>query len=154
MADNLHVSSDAFPGSGEARVTLSPEEIMALGTTPVEIVPAPGLGKFIYPLICVFAARGTTFYTSTGSPTLSLLPALSFGLSNRSWFNAFGGTLLDIAGGEHGIEVGLSTAYMPIDMIEDQPLVVALDLRVAPDPFVGGDLTATVYVVYKILELP
>jgi hypothetical protein len=154
MDDNLHVSSDAFPGSGEARVTLSPEEIMALGTTPVEIVPTPGPGYFIYPFACIFTAAGSTFYTSTGGPSLSLLPASAFGTTNRPWFSSFGSTLIDTAEGVRWIEIGLPAGLTDRDEVEDQPLVVALDLRFASDTFTGGDLVATLYVAYRILELP
>lgn len=68
---NLHqrewLSSHSLPMIFSLKKTLSSAEILALHSTPIEIVPAPGSGKFIDILSCdVKLNYGTTTYVSSG----------------------------------------------------------------------------------------
>ncbi len=62
------------PSTGDLRVTreLSTADLLGCGATPIDLVPAPGVGKAVLPLSCVLSIQSNSvpFTVGSGQPQL------------------------------------------------------------------------------------
>jgi hypothetical protein len=125
-----------------ATVTLSSADILALHTTPVTIIPAPGAGKVIAPIrSVVHYSHGTISYTD-GDPLYAYIDSPAFvgggigvnvsGLTASAFFTDLGGN----------IAADLSD-------VENKAVLTS-----CVTPFAAGDGTVTWTVLYTIEDVP
>jgi len=71
------------------KVSLSSAEILALFTTPKELIAAPGAGKFIQPIAVVYNfTYGTTTYTTNVSLNIGYDPVANGSITNTTILGA------------------------------------------------------------------
>lgn len=129
-------------GVQKATLTLNDTQIKASNTTPIEIVSAPGAGKYIIPLPTCFAKRaaGTAYATQTSLRTRFT------GAADADYYHNFNAILAGTA------DLARVADYANADN-EDLQENTALEVY-APtaDPTTGtGNVTVVVY--YLIAEL-
>jgi hypothetical protein len=152
----------------QTQVSISSAQLLAMGTTPVTIIPAPGAGKAVIPFLYLFESLpGSTPYTfsnvnlgfilypqaSTSGPYLINLGqlAIASGLADGSGLD---GTKPALSSGEAlwivGTQVGLAA-------IENTPWVLQTGIsngeEITFTPITNGNGTAKVTVVYYTVTL-
>jgi len=71
--DALNTAVSAIPVYTETVVDISAAQILAMGSTPIELLPAPGSGKYyVIDKICIEYKFKTTSYSFSSSPTFYL----------------------------------------------------------------------------------
>lgn len=145
--DNFHKIDDA--AVRRAVLALSSAQILALHSTPLEIVPAPGVGKIILPISAVIQYfAGATPYTVNAGDTFMLLPegAASIGFGYQA--DATG--LIDQAINQIG-------NFGPTEISSSLSSASGKGLSVAESdggtPFSGGDGTVKITVLYVVVDL-
>lgn len=122
--------------------TLSSAEILALGSTPIELVPAPGSGK----AILVLESMGRLNFNTTAYTTNLVLSIHCAGAdaSQENIFGLLGGTLTKIASGGAGTSTAGET-----QIIANTGIVAKVN---AGNPL-AGDSTIDLYVTYRVITL-
>lgn len=134
-------------GIRKATVTLSSADLLALDSTPVELVAAPGAGKWLnVHRVVGYYSHGTTEYVATGG-----LPFLTFGSTSLGEF--------DCLANQDAITLGWKPAATSVPwtttvkVVASEAVNAALVLSVT-DPLTDGDGTLTVTVWYSIEDVP
>lgn len=127
-------------------VTLSSADILALNTTPKELLPAPGVGKvLILDQIVYSYTYGTTQYTGGG-----IIRPVWRGGTTAVWGTGVTGelavALMQAASSYIGIRC---QSAVSIAQLEN----TAIDLYAATGDFATGDGTLKVFIKYRILTL-
>jgi hypothetical protein len=164
------VASVADAGGGGVvqwhSIPLLAADILALDTTPVEILPAPGGRLYYVPLFAILHYRfGTTPFSA------NFLPHIGFGSTPAELINASGDALALF--GNNGIDfqkkallaqtadayVFMTTEYEQLGYgawlaasMEDKPLSIAQDSTGGNGAVTGGDGTLTVRVLYSVID--
>lgn len=136
---NISWSPSSSGGSLNTRVFISSAQILTSNSVPVELIPAPGTGKFIQVLqISYTYTFNTTTYNTSGEGGItlgtggSLMSQVDFSASNNLYSSSF-----TVAGNEQ------------TQTIENVPLLLTTQ---GGDP-TDGDGTATLYIAYQIVSL-
>lgn len=127
------------------QLTLSAAQLLALIGTPVQILPAPGAGKF-YSVVAAAAYYKfkTTPFTIAGAPNIQLAtPGASI------YFEDFAATMLDQASDQLYQLVYWFTVYPATDFV-NQPMNIRQDVGT----LTLGDGSLTFYVDYNIKDAP
>jgi hypothetical protein len=125
-----------------AQVTLTAAEIIAMGTTPVSVLPAPGAGQVIIPVAFHLQTKpgGTAF---TGGGVVS--------------FEYHGTSIVPHASSIAAAVVTSATAsnnLLPVDAAAIQPPTnTGIDILNATAPFAAGNGTIVVTIWYRVLTL-
>ena len=124
----------------KATVTLSSADILALHTTPVTLVAAPGAGNFLLPhrAIAVYTAGATPYTYSDGSEELHV---------GASSFGQLGGLLDDATDAVYVLNP--TSNNFDVAGLENLPLEVDDSGQIT-----GGDGTVTVSVWYSVEDVP
>jgi hypothetical protein len=145
-ADTAFVSAAIAAASGSVskiKVSLTSAQVLALLVTPIQLLPAPGVGKFIVPVAVTFEyVFETTPYTSTA--TLAVYPANS-NPSTEQWFTADTHNFLTLSTSAiaQGAQAQLTTVGYPVNS--------ALNVNLAAGGSISlGDGTLNVYVTYTV----
>jgi hypothetical protein len=131
-----------------ATVTLSSAQLRVLHGSPVQLIPAPGVGQVIAPISVVFQYKaGTTPYTVGSGARL----AVYLGTPNNVVTQVAASGFLDQAASQvfmmHGIGgIGVSLQ----STLENAPVVVRND---DPTEWANGDGTVTITTIYTVLTL-
>jgi hypothetical protein len=141
-----------------ASVNLQPSDILALETTPFEVVPAPGGRKYIVPILGIvhyrfdttpYTGDGNNFVTGFGTSIAELVP-------NGVWSSGLGGAfsfdpadLLAQTVDAYGTFTYTTVDAWLVSELEDVPFVVAMNDGVG---FAGGDGTLTVRLRYSVID--
>lgn len=128
------------------KVQLSSAQILALSTTPVTAIPAPGIGYAIAPISVAYQYNyGTTSYTSTslGNDTK--------GYSNTktpadAFFN-IPSNIIEANEDKSGV-IFTSSASSANGIVENQSLLISSD-----DPFLGGNGDLVLWISYVLIEI-
>lgn len=172
------LASAIATGTGDAmlttKITLTNDQIKALPSTPISILPAPGAGKRIIPLHAQVRLSLTAAYSNiAANASLSLdLPPFAYfanddgGQNTLSTILTNGGAIVDAAASpshQWSTNQGAATALMQgagaTDNFTNQPLNIALaNLDAAwanAGDLTGGDPanTMTIVVAYYIADL-
>ena len=124
-------------GVRKATVTLSSADLLDLHNTPVELVAAPGAGKYTNLHRAVgYYTHATTEYVFTGG-----LPILTFGSTSLGEFDATGN------------QDAITPFVSSIKVVASEQVNAALLLFV-PDAITTGDGTLTVTVWYSVEDVP
>jgi hypothetical protein len=132
----------------QVAVSLSSADILALNTTPVTIVPAPGVGFWIKPIMVVFnVSTGSTLYSGGTSANLyytnssgssigtAVTTAFTGGVGNTTKMQLF--------------TLNTSVTYATPSLLDNAPLVIT-----ATTAFTTGNGTAVVVIDYLVLPTP
>ena len=128
-------------GIRKATVTLSSADILDLHNTPVEVVAAPGAGRFLVPhLIVARTSGGTTPYT--------VPDAVFIQVGDASWVEV--SSLFSVVTGEQvATFIPAAVNYATTDVENGAITIYSLD-----DNPTDGDGTLTVTVWYSIEDVP
>jgi len=127
-----------------AKVTASSAAILASNTTPVQILPAPGAGKFIEVLRVYYKLNfGTVAYDTNTSWQILLGGAGGANYTSNTNFLATGSTAL--------IRPTANTSAINTDPVNYENL--ALVAYASGGNPANGDSTVDIYVVYQILDI-
>jgi hypothetical protein len=134
-----------------ATVTVSSAELLALATTPIQLIAAPGAGKVIAPFMFAMQYKaGSTPYTlAGGDPELSIYPAAAGPNLGPVGFNATG--LVTAAVDTVAYQADAASTNIARTNLDDQPWNLGLGDRGRPLTLGDGTLVVTVY--YAILAL-
>jgi hypothetical protein len=166
-----HVIADGYTFLRKATVTLTDEQIRMLPTTPVEILPAPGVGKAIFPIRGLGVMRWgtpdaayTNISATDGYIFLKVGTLQSGGVVTDGTITAMqdflGSDLQENFVDFPATSVYESTVYGPVSgmhgalpALEDQPLMIEgwNDLGPFEDGHADNTLTVTVY--YVVVDL-
>lgn len=124
------------------KVTVTSAELLAIGTTPKVIVPAPGAGKFIQPLSMMY------FYEDIGASYSGTAPTgLTWDSNSAAFPFVVPAFLFTTTTDNYGYATPTSGFYNTT--FENQALIFTTDDNSDP---VGGDGEITLYVTYKIVS--
>ncbi len=141
-AGNLSWDTPAGGGGSSdiqtATIHVSSAEILALNTSPVELLPAPGAGKAIDLVSLVVRQNFVT--TQYDGGFMAIFPSLYFGVGNIS--DNISGTQLDFTSSR------ITKMTMNGLMVENEPLY----LGTSANP-TNGDGTLDFYITYRIIDL-
>ncbi len=127
-------------GVRKATVTLSSADILDLHNTPVEVVAAPGAGKFLVPhLVIANTSGGTVAYTIADSVVIEVGDAQWVGVTS----------LFSLTGEQTSTFVPASVTFGTTDIENRSIAILATD-----DNPADGDGTLTVDVWYSIEDVP
>jgi hypothetical protein len=128
-------------GVRKATVTLSSADILDLHNTPVEVVAAPGAGRFLVPhLVIASTSGGTTPYT--------VPDAVSIQVGDASWVEV--SSLFSVVTGEQvATFIPAAVTFAAADVENRSIAILATD-----DNPTDGDGTLTVTVWYSIEDVP
>ena len=142
-ADGLETDSQDIPIT--VNVVLTQTELSTFGTVPIEVVPAPGVGKAIQPISAYAEYEyGGVAYANFGIPGLTHNPS-SGSLPLKSTVS-----LLDQTANYVRFFKQTDEGYNAGFTIDNQPLYFTDDD--GSDPTAGNG-TLTLYVTYKIIKL-
>ena len=142
-ADGLETDSQDIPIT--VKVVLTQTELSTFGTVPIEVVPAPGVGKAIQPISAYAEYEyGGVAYANFGIPGLTHNPS-SGSLPLKSTVS-----LLDQTANYVRFFKQTDEGYNAGFTIDNQPLYFTDDD--GSDPTAGNG-TLTLYVTYKIIKL-
>ena len=133
--------------SRTTKISLSSAEILALFTTPKQLVAAPGAGKmvnlhnikFVYTFVSAAYATNTTLQVLYGSTSASSIVSQSNIISGTNSLTAFIGAT----------NAAVTICNTPVSSFTN----TALNLTVVTGNPTGGDSTMDVYVTYSIINL-
>ena len=129
-----------------ARLSLSSADLLALDTTPIEIVPAPGSGKIILPIEALFRyTHVTTAYTVGTSVLVVGIPGDEAGyikLDNSALSSFVGNATSDTARQFH------ESAQNDSGSMGNQ----AITVRIESDTLADGDGTLVIDLLYRIAD--
>lgn len=127
-----------------AKVTLSSAQILALNTTPIQIIAAPGAGNMVIPVAFSFnAGAGTTAYTFTGTAGLYYGDPANTNLVDQNSFFAAASDGPAILNRSNPGTINEN----PPDQFINQNLVAFADTS---NPLLG-DFPITVTVLYQVI---
>ena len=122
-----------------ATVTLSSADILDLHNTPVELVAAPGAGKWLVPVQFVaYFTAGASEYLSGGS----VVAAWYWGTERRA-------DIADLSGTSSSVAVTAVTASGNASDVVNKAILIG-----AVDALTDGDGTLTITVWYSIEDVP
>lgn len=134
---------------GYRTVKITTAQVLAMNTTPIQIVPAPGVGKILIPTVLVASMvyNSATYSTNSGGAALKYGTAGAGSSPGIVITQAF----LQASSGTNLIVVrGAATAYLPATTDYNVPLTL---IAVSSDPTTGdSDLYVRVY--FQILTVP
>ena len=151
----LHMNSDGFldppTDPQEAIVTVSSAQLLALHTTPVTIVPAPGSNQYIVPhsYSGVYLFKGTPYTISGGNNYLYLgWPGNDpFGLDSVGFFQETG--FLDQPSSQLFVDASFaSTGPVPLSVVLGKPYQLS-----TPDTLTLGNGELIVTLSYTVVQL-
>lgn len=131
-----------FAGFQVADVDLTSAEILALETTAVTLIAAPGAGLMLCPLIFVTRVAGVTAaYTDAGGAVSFNVGSASFPLAANTVFTGPGDT-------EVSQEVDAVTAFLSTAATPSTNINAALTISKATHNFAAGSGTAHITIYY------
>lgn len=129
-------------GIRKATVTLSSADILALNTTPITLVAAPGAGKYLVPhAIVVWVGYGTTPYTVSDDLSIRYVTGddISLDAATAALFNFS----------------GFRKLILLDDIVGDDGIVnKGIEMYVRAGALTLGDGTLTVTVWYTVEDVP
>lgn len=133
---------------GFRTVQITTAQVLALNTTPIQLVPAPGAGLVVVPYLMV----ASMVYNSTTYSTNAAGASLAFGANGAG--TAVGLTLtqtfLQSASTSFSVVSASTTAYSPLATDVNQPLTL---IAASSNPTTGNsDLYVRVY--FRVIGLP
>lgn len=125
------------------KVQLSSAQILALDTTPVTAIPAPGIGYAIAPISVAYQYNyGTVAYTGSSN----ILAYLNTKTLYDSLFNIYFAIIL-YTSNKSG--TNFASSPTPADgIVENQPLLLG-----ALSPFADGDGDLVLWISYVLIEI-
>ena len=127
------------------RRQLTSAEILALGTSPIIVIPAPGVGKYIE----VTSASMYITYATTPYATITSLNLITVGSSLRQmWFPSILGK--SISTGQRALEEPGAVGAANAELIENAAVQLITSTGVDPT---AGDSIATLSITYKTVEI-
>ena len=142
LINSVTLEADACVCVKEAKVAIPTAQVLALNTTPVQLVAAPGAGYAIE----VLSATMKMVYNSSAYSANYVLDIINTGATKQirtlSCLNATVNTTRAIPA------IG-STGATQTQMLENVALMATAN---GADP-IGGDSDITIYVTYRIIEL-
>jgi hypothetical protein len=142
-------------GGGEVvtlKVTLASADLLALGITPVEAIPAPGAGKVIQ-LLSVFAVYrfGTTPYSVSNPPAYFTLAADAGAFDNTAQIEADG--YIDQSSDQISwAQIDRGEGTIPLADAENQAFQISLSSTI-PSVITDGDGAVDFYITYSVVTL-
>jgi hypothetical protein len=137
-----------------ASITLTAAQLKTLLGTPIQIVAAPGVGKMLLPLQCVYQYKYITpAYTIGTNEEINIFPqgGNPFAGNFNQWFSNFSATgLLDQT---HNVVFAPGTASQTTDVqsiYENKALMVG---RSGSAEWTNGNGTLTVTLIYAVVTL-
>ena len=139
--NNLDIDSKSIVQVAE--IEISAAELMIFVSVPIQILPAPGVGKVIE----VMSAMGYYLFNTTAYDNMS---NIVIGNNNLASGGQMQSNALIMSGASSMLfRFGIDINYYFLDMLENDPLYVS---AVGLDPTVG-DGTLKIYLTYRIVTL-
>jgi hypothetical protein len=132
-----------------ATITLSSAQILAAAVTPVPVLPAPGAGKFYIVISDIYEYIFGTVQYSGGSGGLFYGTAMNNQAADFGDEGVFGSAVSSIYIGSSLTALGVQ----PTSVQDNVPLVFGINLQNGQSPYVGGDGTGVITVLYYVLTL-
>lgn len=144
---NLTLNSGTLSASAsggvmlQAQASLSPANILALNTTPITLVPAPGVGFMVKPITGSIVYRHVSAPYTGGGNTNLFYGSSAGSTSGTSFAGAF-----QVASNRVLLEVVATSGTFATAQVDNLALVLQ-----SPTAFAGGDGTALLTVDYVVL---
>lgn len=150
QTDLITYLSDNYAEKNIAVIDISSSQILALHNTPVELIPAPGIGKVISitSMRYIYKHGGVTYGTSGGSPTVGPYYDSTTSLSGSS-FNTT--TLLVAAVSTINFMNFTTLQQFAFTLVENKN--VTLKTQSASTSYINGNGTLRVVIVYSIDDI-
>jgi hypothetical protein len=144
-AEDRTAWQEALGVPGNVVVEVSSAELLAINSSPIEIIPAPGAGKIVVPVsTVVFYYFGSVPYDNVSSPNLYWGP-----YSNSNSLNSlFGFANVVVAESDKFSQYAGDAGYgYPLDQIINAPIVLADSAN-----WINGDGTLKFLVTYNTID--
>ena len=151
MGDITTTVLESVPSPNEVSISLLSADILALGTTPFELLPAPGEGTYyVIERIAIEYTFGTAGYILPTSPTLSLTGCFSSFIDNKLITSTVDGLCIISGNLSNTITVGSGSGSVKVISTTNPPnLGLYLETTDNDDPTTGeGELN--VKITYRI----